>query len=95
MSDKPRPARPWDLFNKNIGRVQTEIADERFAICKACPKLLPTGNCKECGCFMSAKVKLPNAWCPLHKWEAIEVGYRKEVSANITPELVKEDANDN
>jgi hypothetical protein len=68
-----RPARPWDLFNKNLGRVETVIAEERLALCKACPELLPTGNCKQCGCFMSAKVKLPNAWCPLHKWEAVKL----------------------
>lgn len=77
MSDN-RTARPWDLFNKNIGRVGESIAEERLAICKACPKLLPTGNCSQCGCFMSAKVKLPNASCPLHKWEAVRVSYKEE-----------------
>lgn len=75
-----RPARPWDLFNKNLGRVQTEVADERFSICKSCPELLPTGNCKECGCFMSAKVKLPNAFCPLHKWESVRISYKEETN---------------
>lgn len=75
---KERPARPWDLFNKNIGRVETVIAADRLAICKQCPKLLPTGNCTECGCFMSAKTKLPNAYCPLHKWEAVSVSYKEE-----------------
>lgn len=73
-----RPARPWDLFNKNLGRVQTEIADERFAICKACPKLLPTGNCTECGCFMKAKTTLPNASCPLGHWDVVKVSYKKD-----------------
>jgi hypothetical protein len=73
-----RPARPWDLLNKNIGRVETVVAAERFAICKSCPELLPTGNCRECGCFMSLKVKLPNAFCPLHKWEKVEISYKEE-----------------
>ena len=78
MSDSTnRPARPWDLFNKNIGRVETEIAADRLAICKECPELLPTGNCKKCGCFMSAKVKLPNASCPLHKWEAVKISHKE------------------
>lgn len=76
-----RPARPWDLFNKNIGRVKTDIAAERYAICKECPMLLPTGNCKECGCFMSQKVKLPNASCPLHKWDQVRVSYTEDQSA--------------
>ena len=74
-----RPARPWDLFNKNIGRVETAIAEERLALCKSCPKYMPTGNCSECGCFMSAKVKLPNASCPLHKWEQVTISYTKEI----------------
>ena len=68
-----RPARPWDLFNKKLGRVQETIAAERLAICKACPKLLMTGQCSECGCFMAAKVKLPNAECPLHKWGQMRI----------------------
>lgn len=64
-----RPARPWDLFNKNIGRVETEIAEKRFAICKECPAYVKlTHQCKECGCVMNAKTKLPNASCPLNKW---------------------------
>jgi len=73
MEQKNRPARPWDLFNKQLGRVETEIASDRFKICQSCPKFLPTGNCMECGCFMVLKVKLPNASCPLHKWEAVEI----------------------
>ena len=73
-----RPARPWDLFNKNIGRVETDIAEERYEICKKCPFLLPTGNCSKCGCFMSQKVKLPNAECPEHKWGQVRVSFSEE-----------------
>jgi hypothetical protein len=50
-----------------------------MAICKACPKLLPTGNCSECGCVMSLKTKLPNAECPLHKWGQVEVSFKETV----------------
>jgi hypothetical protein len=77
-----RPARPWDLFNKNLGRVETDTAQERLAICKECPMLQATGTCKECGCFMSQKVKLPNAYCPLHKWEAVRISYKEETNDN-------------
>lgn len=72
-----RPARPWDLFNKNIGRVETTIAKERMDICNECPAL-KLGVCGECGCIMAAKTKLPNAFCPLHKWDAVEVSYKEE-----------------
>lgn len=73
-----RPARPWDLFNKNIGRVSDTLQKERFDICLACPQLIKlTSQCKECGCIMSAKTKLPNASCPLNKWQAVDVSYKE------------------
>ena len=74
-----RPARPWDLFNKNLGRVEEEVAAERFALCQACPAYIKmTHQCKECGCIMNAKVKLPNASCPLGKWDAVAVSYKED-----------------
>ena len=68
-----RDARPWDLFNRELGRVNDDLAQERFEICKACPKLIKaTSQCKECGCIMHLKTKLPNASCPLGKWSAVD-----------------------
>jgi len=67
-----RSAKPWDLLNPEIGRATEELAAERLAICEACPKLRKlTKQCKECNCIMPAKVKLPNASCPLGKWSAV------------------------
>jgi hypothetical protein len=64
-----RPARPWDLLNRKVGRVSEEIADNRYLLCKGCDRLAPiTNHCLECGCFMKLKVTLPNASCPLGKW---------------------------
>ena len=55
------------LFPSNY--LDAEDADARFEICKACDRLLhATNTCKECGCFMKAKVKLKDAACPLGKW---------------------------
>jgi hypothetical protein len=28
---------------------------------------------------MKLKSKLPNASCPLHKWEAIQISYKEEI----------------
>jgi hypothetical protein len=85
MSDKPRKARPWDLFNKNLGRVETTIAEERYEICAICPKLIKlTGQCKECGCFMQQKVKLPHAFCPINKWDAVSISYTEDQSEEDT-----------
>lgn len=78
MSD--RPARPWDLFNKNIGRVETDIAAERMEICKLCPEFISTTTqCKQCGCIMKLKTKLPNASCPLNLWGTVEISYKEEL----------------
>ena len=64
-----QPAKPIDLFNPSIGRVKKEVAYGRYDICKGCDKLHSiTKTCSECGCFMRAKVTLPNAFCPLGKW---------------------------
>jgi hypothetical protein len=73
MSDPfDRPARPWDLFNKSLGRVETVVAAQRMAICNDCP-MLSLGVCQECHCVMALKTKLPNAACPLHKWGQVRV----------------------
>lgn len=47
---------------------QTIVA-ARLAICSGCPRLIKSLQiCKECGCFMPAKVWLLDSWCPLCKW---------------------------
>ena len=58
--------------------VPQDIAQERWEICKQCPKLLydetnpdtnkVDGRCIECGCFMNVKVHYATAECPISKW---------------------------
>jgi hypothetical protein len=76
-----RPARPWDLFNKNLKKVEVEIFEKRMAICKECPKFISaTTQCKECGCIMKLKTRLPNAECPMHKWGQEDIpSYKQEM----------------
>lgn len=75
-----RPARPWDLFNKNLGRVEAEISKKRLEICKGCDRFIAlTSQCLECGCIMNLKTKLPNAECPLHKWGQEHIPIDKEI----------------
>jgi hypothetical protein len=72
MADDPSPraARPWDLLNRKIGRVDGSVAAQRLRLCHACPRFIKlTRQCSECGCFMAAKVKLPNASCPVGTWD--------------------------
>lgn len=75
MSDPfERPARPWDLFNKNLEHVSDVTSKERLAICADCPFYIKaTTQCKLCGCFMKLKTKLPNAACPDHRWGQVNV----------------------
>jgi formylmethanofuran dehydrogenase subunit E len=65
-----RTARPWDLLNPDIKRVDKEIFEYRFKEnCLNCPSLIKaTKTCKKCGCFMTQKAQLPDAHCPLGKW---------------------------
>ena len=45
-----------------------KVQDERYNICKKCDRLGMMKLCKECGCLMPLKVKIPGADCPLGKW---------------------------
>jgi hypothetical protein len=68
MDNEQKPTRPWDLLTKE--RVSDELANERFSICKNCPRLRKKINvCKECHCFMPEKVKLALSFCPLGNWQ--------------------------
>jgi hypothetical protein len=60
--------RPWDFVNPDTEYVTKDEEEKRYDICKGCDKLTVTNNCKECGCFMPAKVKLKYAECPIGKW---------------------------
>jgi hypothetical protein len=61
--------RPWDLVNPSTEWANSDVAKERYSICKSCPELIKmTTQCKKCGCFMFAKTKLEKATCPLGKW---------------------------
>jgi hypothetical protein len=61
--------KPWDMFNPNIEKLSEEIAQKRLDMCLGCDRLIKiTNQCKECGCFMNLKTKLPNAFCPIGKW---------------------------
>ena len=46
-----------------------EVVAKRNSFCSECPELIKKIQiCKQCGCFMPAKVWLMDAWCPLQKW---------------------------
>lgn len=47
---------------------ESELANQRVAICDSCEYLTGIRNCKKCGCFIDAKAKLKGASCPIGKW---------------------------
>lgn len=60
-----------NLF-KNKNRIDSTVSNYsqlRYDICKSCEHFFaPTTTCRKCNCFMIAKTKLPNVWCPIYKW---------------------------
>ena len=61
--------RPWDMINPKIEKLSEKESSKRLNVCLGCDRLIKlTNQCKECGCFMDMKVKLPHATCPIGKW---------------------------
>lgn len=75
-----RPARPYDLIDPRIPRVQRRIRKMRLTVCKECEHYTGLEQCALCGCFMPVKVMLPHSSCPIGKWEA-------EPEDPITPDV--------
>ena len=44
-----------------------EEQQERLSICKMC-EFFSRNRCKQCGCYMNAKVKFASSKCPIQKW---------------------------
>jgi hypothetical protein len=64
---------PWDIINPKINKLSEEESQKRLDMCLSCDRLIKvTTQCKECGCFMNAKTKLPHAYCPIGKWGALD-----------------------
>lgn len=88
--DKKKVARPWDMLNKNIGRVSEELKEKRMAICQGCEFYIAlTHQCTKCGCIMNLKTQLPHAECPEGKWFAYNeenIGFKSEEDIKENPE---------
>ena len=63
---------PLTLLNPKAYSKDQQMMLDRWRECRACDRLTPAFTCKECGCFMKAKVKLSQAECPLGKWSKEE-----------------------
>jgi len=52
--------------------VSRDIAQQRYDICKSCPRLTVLKLCNICNCIMPVKVKFAQAECPAGKWRSID-----------------------
>lgn len=49
--------------------VNSSIQNDRMSICNNCEYFnSKTTQCRQCGCFMSAKARLKTSSCPAGKW---------------------------
>ncbi len=57
-----------DLTPKPI-TISEEKQKERLDICKRCDYFSPRqSRCKQCGCYLSHKIKFAISKCPIEKW---------------------------
>lgn len=57
------------MEDQNLLQQIKQKGDERYSICKECPEFSSTfKQCRQCGCFMPAKVLMPFMSCPIGKW---------------------------
>ncbi len=50
--------------------LKAEAAEQRYKICQSCDQLNSLNVCKQCGCYMPLKTRLPWTHCPVNKWLA-------------------------
>jgi hypothetical protein len=67
-----KKARPWDMLDPRVGRVDDKVKQLRMDFCSNCEFFISlTQQCKKCGCHMPWKTGLPHAECPVGKWSAV------------------------
>lgn len=55
-------------FKNLLTGKETPQEKKRLSICSKCPHLKKSKRCGKCGCYVPAKVKAPQASCPIKKW---------------------------
>lgn len=71
--------------------VSESIQRARIKTCKECPSYDDIQHrCKECGCFIGAKVKFSAASCPLGKWEVSDQKWARDEYETIVDSFDEE-----
>lgn len=59
-------------ISKAVIGLNTSFSDSRKQICDGCPKNKKS-ICDICGCFLKAKTKVFEEYCPMNKWKDIKI----------------------
>ena len=51
-----------------LNKEKRDLYNKRYSICKKCKHLNKFEMCKICGCYVKAKTKVTNAYCPKKFW---------------------------
>lgn len=56
------------------------MSEDRLNICRSCEHFEEiTSRCKQCGCFMEIKTRIPFVECPVGKWGKMEEESKEDV----------------
>ena len=74
--------------------VSEGIQRARLSTCRECPSYDDIQHrCKECGCFLGAKVKFSASSCPLGKWEESDMKWVESEYETIVDSFDEETKN--
>ena len=62
---------------------QKTIAQQRYEICKSCPRFTAMRICTLCNCIMPIKVKFAKASCPAGKWQLVNQTQQDDYTLDI------------
>jgi hypothetical protein len=99
MSDYPSIGQQAKNLIQSVGNVvknpyivSDEVKQERLNICSLCEHHDYVMNrCRECGCFLNAKVIFAGNSCPIGKWNVVEKSVPEVNVEDTNTELMVED----
>lgn len=72
MEEYNRKLRPKRVLQGFLSGGKEPFVKERLEVCNTCP-LMQGGACTICGCFIKAKTKVKEEFCPENKWNDMKI----------------------
>lgn len=83
-----RKIRPKRILQGFLSGGKEDFVKSRLEECNKCP-LMQGGACTVCGCFIKAKTKVKEEFCPENKWNDMKIIENVGIAvANLTEEVV-------